>query len=243
MARGCALSLPLSPSPSLARGCAASGLGYRMPWLPLLWCWEEEDPGAFEYVISLRHVVPCTTVVVPLPHPSLGLLNTSARGASAGFPLVMPSAAAASAPVPAPLSELLPPPGPAPAMGDCAVSLPAFLGHASRLDALKAHCFAQRSRGRTLESVLCRSGTQPRRFTSSNRRGLHQQYGRASNRAAILDWTCSFFIVSKYQPLRFLASIENLILATSAMLSARCALFLCVLLCRPWTWTTTGKSS
>ncbi len=64
-----------------------------MPWLPLLWCWEEEDPGAFEYVISLRHVVPCTTVVVPLPHPSLGLLNTSARGASAGFPLVMPSAA------------------------------------------------------------------------------------------------------------------------------------------------------
>ena len=72
----------------------------------------------------------------------------------------------------------------------------AFLGHASRLDALKAHCFAQRSRGRTLESVLCSSGTQPRRFTSSNRRGLHQQYGRASNRAAILDWTCSFFIVS-----------------------------------------------
>ena len=44
----------------------------------------------------------------------------------------------------------------------------AFLGHASRLDALKAHCFAQRSRGRTAEGVLCRSGTQPHRFTSLN---------------------------------------------------------------------------
>ena len=48
----------------------------------------------------------------------------------------------------------------------------AFLGHGSPLDALKAHCFAQRSRGRTAEGVLCRSGKQPRRFTSSNRRGL-----------------------------------------------------------------------
>ena len=65
----------------------------------------------------------------------------------------------------------------------------AFLGHAGRLDALEAHCFARRSSGRTVEGVLCRSGKQPRRFTSSNRRGLHQQYGRASNRAAILDWT------------------------------------------------------
>ena len=45
----------------------------------------------------------------------------------------------------------------------------AFLGHGSPLDALKAHCFAQRSRGRTAEGVLCRSGTQPHRFASSNR--------------------------------------------------------------------------
>ena len=72
----------------------------------------------------------------------------------------------------------------------------AFLGHAGRLDALEAHCFARRSWGRTVEGVLSSSGKEPCRFTSSNRQGLHQQHGRASNRAAILDWTCSFFIVS-----------------------------------------------
>ena len=48
-----------------------------MPWLPLLWCWEEEGPSAFEYVILLRHVVLCTTVVVPLPRPSLGASHLS----------------------------------------------------------------------------------------------------------------------------------------------------------------------